>query len=293
MCKHNSRRSGLLALALVGLLGLVWVGCKDHPATPASEGAVECGAQSTFDRTNFTNSAHVDNKWLPLVPGTQFVLQGIANRGNGFLPHRVVFPVTDRTKVINGVRAVMLWDRDFENGQLEEAELAFHAQDRFGNVWNLGEYPEVYERGEFVGAPSTWFAGLAGAEAGIIAPGEARLGTRYLQGWSRDISFLDCGRIFKIGGSTCVPWGCYSDLLEVDEFGPLEPGTGHQRKFYAPGVGNIRIGAVGDQEGETLVLIELNHLGPHELAEAGRQALALEKHAYRVNDIYRLTEPSR
>ena len=141
MCNRDSRRSGLLGVALVGWLLLVCSGCSDRPATPASEGAVECGAQSTFDRTNFTNSAHVDNKWLPLVPGTQFVLEGRANRGGGLLPHRVVLTVTDLTKVIHGVRAVLLWDRDFQNDRLEEAELAFHAQDRFGNVWNLGEYP--------------------------------------------------------------------------------------------------------------------------------------------------------
>jgi hypothetical protein len=279
---------------MVASSGLVWVGCADHPTTPASEGAATCGAQSTFDRTNFINSAHVDNKWLPLVPGTQFVLDGKANWGAGVQPHRVVFTVTSLTKVIKGVRTVVLWDRDIENGVLLEAELAFHAQDRFGNVWNLGEYPEEYENKQFVGAPYTWFAGLAGAEAGIIAPGEARVATRYLQGWSPDISFLDCGSVFKIGGSTCVPTGCYDNLLEVDEFSPLEPGSGHQRKYYAPGVGNIRIGAIGDPEAETLVLTALIHLSPRALAEADREALQLEKHAYKTNnELYRLTEPSR
>src|SRR3990170_3720292 len=69
-------------------------------------------------------------------------------------------------------------------GQLVETELAFFAQDDDGNVWNLGEYPEEYENGEFVGAPSTWIAGLAGAEAGVHMLAEPRQGTGYyLQGW--------------------------------------------------------------------------------------------------------------
>ena len=55
--------------------------------------------------------------------------------------HEVVFTVTELTKVINGVRTQVLWDRDFEEGALLEEELAFWAQDDFGNVWLLGSTP--------------------------------------------------------------------------------------------------------------------------------------------------------
>ena len=130
---------------------------------------------------------------VALVPGTQFILDGVANRGGGLLPHRVVFTVTDLTKVINHVTTVVLWDRDYNMGVLQEAELALFAQDRDGNVWNLGEYPEEYENGEFLGAPSTWIADLAGAEAGIVVPGTISVGYQFLQGWAPDINFLDAG----------------------------------------------------------------------------------------------------
>ena len=66
------------------------------------------------------------------------VLEGQASRGGGGAPHRVTFIVTDLTKVINGVRTVVVWDRDVSNGQLVESELAFFAQDNVGRVWNLG-----------------------------------------------------------------------------------------------------------------------------------------------------------
>ena len=114
----------------------------------------------TFDPINFSNSTQIDNQWYPLIPGTQFIYEGSAVRGSGLRPHRVVFTVTDLTKVINGVRTVVMWDRDFNNGKLVEAELAFHAQDNAGNVLESGEYPEEYERGKFVGAASTWIAGV-------------------------------------------------------------------------------------------------------------------------------------
>ncbi len=66
------------------------------------------------------------------------------------LPHRIVSTVADLTKVINGVRTVVLYDLDIKNNQLEEAELAFKAQDADGNVWHLGQYTETYDEVEFV-----------------------------------------------------------------------------------------------------------------------------------------------
>src|SRR5207247_6635327 len=73
-----------------------------------------------FDRGNFSNPTRVDNKWFPLAVGTQFVLEGRANRGQGRRRHRVVFTVTDLTKVVDGVRNLVLWDRDYNAGRLEE-----------------------------------------------------------------------------------------------------------------------------------------------------------------------------
>ena len=293
MRKHTRGQSSRSALVLTAILSLLWVGCDDlsGPAAPPSEGLSLCEASNLFRSDDFQNPTQVDNRWLPLIPGTVFIFDGMANRGGGLLPHRVVFTVTDLTKVIDGVRTVVLWDRDYNNGVLQEAELAFFAQDDDGNVWTLGEYPEEYEAGAFVGAPSTWFTGLAGAEAGINVPGDDLVGYRFLQGWVRDINFLDCGMVFGTGRSVCVPFNCFENVLEVDEWSPLEPGSGHQRKYYAPGLGIVRIGAVDDPEAETLVLVSVLHLTPLQLAEARVETLRLEAHGYQVSDVYRRTAP--
>ena len=200
----------------------------------------------------------------------------------------MVFTVTNLTKVLNGVRNVVIWDRDFNDGQLAEAELAFFAQDNAGNVWNLGEYPEEYEGGQFTGAPSTWISGLAGAQGGLHMLAKPRLGTSwYLQGSAPEIDFLDCAKVFKTGETICVPVNCYDNVLVTDETSPLEPGSGHQRKYHARGVGIVQVGAVGDPEAETLVLVKLVHLGSHDLAAACKAALKLDKHGYRVSpDLY-------
>jgi len=297
-----------LSSAALALLCLAFAGCGSRQAAPTAPGteppsprvqssavtsASDCGPASAFDARNFTNSTRVNNRWYPLVPGTRFVLEGRADRGGGVLPHRVVVVVTDLVKVVNGARAVVLWDRDFSADTLAEAELAFHAQDNAGNVWVLGEYPEEYAGGVFTGAPNTWISGLAGAEGGLIVEGNPRVGDKYLQGYVPDIAFLDCARVLKMGEATCVPTGCYKDVQIVAERSPLEPGSGTQLKYYAPGVGNVQIGAVGDKENETLVLVEVSRLGTQALREARREALKLEKHAYQVSPVYQQTAPAQ
>ena len=228
-------------------------------------------------------STVIDNRWLPLVPGTQFRLHGTANRGGGPTDHEVVLTVTDLTKRIDGVRTLVLWDRDFNAGELAEEELALHAQDVDGNVWNFGEYPEEHEDGKFVGAPSTWLSGRAGARAGTMVPADPVVGSPpYEEGYAPRIDFYDLGQVFARHRQTCVPAGCFDDILVIDEWAPLDqPEDGHQLKFFAPGVGNVRIEARGGVERETMVLDEVRHLTGAELARARARARTLDRRAYR------------
>jgi hypothetical protein len=275
--------------------GLGLSGCDDATGpTPDNPAEMECGGGYYFRTTDFASSSHiVDNRWAPMLAGSQAIFDGEANRGSGLRPHRVVFTVTDLVKVVNGVACVVLWDRDYDyvGGHVHEAELAFFAQDKSGNVWLMGEYPEEYEQGEFVGAPSTWLAGYSGADAGMHMLAEPYVGARYVQGWAPEVNFLDCAVIAAMGTSTCVPNNCYENVLVIDERAPYEVGTGTQRKYYAPSIGNIRIGAIEDIEGETLLLTNIRQLDPEELAEARVEALRLEARAYEINETYARTRP--
>ena len=156
MLSQASIRITVLRLLAALLLIFAHTGFAEASGPDASR---SCGRALRFEDSNFSHPTRIDNRWLPLAPGTQFVLSGRSNRGGKRLPHQVVLTVTDLTKVIDGVRTVVLWDRDFNMGRLTEAELAFDAQDDDGNVWNLGEYPEEYVGGVFHGAPSTWISG--------------------------------------------------------------------------------------------------------------------------------------
>ncbi|MEA2360755.1 MAG: hypothetical protein QOI62_4015 [Solirubrobacteraceae bacterium] len=266
---------GHLAIAAAAALAL----------TPAAGGARV--AQPAAQRPGFTHPTRIDNRWLPLAPGTRYTLVGHANRGDERLRHREVLVVTDLTKVIDGVRTVVIWDRDFAAGRLREGELAFNAQDDRGNVWNFGEYPEVFERGRLTGAPDTWIVGLAGARAGIAMRAHPRAGTpAYRQGLAPAIDFADEARVYRLGQPLCIPLRCFAGVLETDEWTPAEPGA-HQRKFYARGVGTIRVGAVGDREDEILVLDRVEQLGARDRAAVRRAALRIDDRAYRVSrDLY-------
>lgn len=249
-----------------------------------------CESITTFDRKNFTNPTKIDNRFLPLVPGTQYVLEGTASTGGGGTVRRIVLTVTDLTKVIDGVKTVVMLDKDFNDGVVAEAELAFQAQDRDGRVWNMGEYPELYEDGKFVGAPDTWIAGLSGAEPGQHMLDKPKVGIRtYLQGFVPSIDFLDCGRIIKTGQRLTVSGKTYNDVLVVKETSP--PDTAAQLKYYAPGVGNIRVEPVNDPEAELLDLVRVVKLGPGGMSIIRDKALELEKRAYKVSNVYKKTPP--
>ena len=292
MFSKQYNRSSVLGALIALMLLLTNV---SSAAASAKSAASSCDEVVRFERDKFTHPTKINNKWMPLVPGTQFIFEGRINQGGGpaAVPHQVVFTVTDLTKVINGVRTVVLWDSDFDDGQLVEAELAFFAQDKGGNVWNLGEYPEEYVDGVFEGAPNTWIAGQAGAQAGIHMFANPQVGSpSYRQGITPKIHFLDCGQVADNGQSVDVPVGHYEDVLVTHEWSPLEPDSGIQVKYYAPGVGNVQIGAVDDPEAETLVLIDLKILSPDALAEARNEALTLDSRAYEVSQVYRKTSPA-
>jgi hypothetical protein len=186
------------------------------------------------------------------------------------------------------VRTRVIWETDTNDGQLIASELAFLAQDNDRNVWNLGEYPEEFDHGVFIGAPNTWIPGLADAEGRIhMLGGEPELTSWYVQGSSPSIDFLDCAKVRREHlRKICVPAGCYRDVVMIKEDTPLERDGGYQRKYYAPGVGNIQVKPVNDPEGETLDLMEIEQLSPDALTQVRQEALALDARGCQAVAVY-------
>ncbi len=161
-------------------------------------------------------------------------------------------------------------------------------------MWSVGEYPEEWDNGRLAGAPSTWVGGVGWARSGVIMQAAPRTGTpSYLQGWAPGIGFGDCAKVFRTGEKVCVPAGCYDGVLTTDEWNPDAPEEGHQRKSYAPGVGNIDIGAASGVDPEKLRLTKVEHLCGLDLWKARNAAMKIDQRAYNVKSgVWRQTSPA-
>jgi hypothetical protein len=287
---------GPLFISVLGLTTFAPASASSGPAatTPATASvtATDCGPALKLDRKDFPNSPRITNRFLPLTPGKQFVLDGVVlDDQNQPHPHQIVTTVTDLTKVVDGVRTLVVFDEDIQDGETVESEIFFVAQDRDGTVWTFGENPELYDHGVLIGASSTWLSGVQDARAGIAMLAKPKVGTRtYLQGLAPEVGFKDCATVFKTGEKhVCVPVKCYDNVLEVDEFAPLDPAGGHQRKFYAPGVGVglIQVKAAGGVDPEVLKLIRAERLCKADFADIRQRALEQDARAYTVApDVY-------
>jgi hypothetical protein len=302
---HGHRTIVVLVLSVA----LISAACTDEPGDasggPAVSGApptesadtvsppVDVTSAKDFDPSHFGSSTVVDNTWFPLSPGTRWTWKGHAFDEGDRIRRQVIATVTDMTKEIDGVRTVVVLENDYNDGDLAESELAFFAQDDAGNVWHLGEYPEEYEEGEIVKTPA-WIHGILGSRAGLHLKVAPAVGTpSYAQGWGPQVGWDDRAKVFRTGEDTCTPLDCYGNVLVMREFSRSEPGAS-QLKYFAPEVGNVRVGWMGpnEEEREVLALVSREELGPDELAEVRADALAHERRAYRLNRrVYGQTSP--
>ena len=115
----------------------------------------------------------------------------------------------------------------------------------------------------------------------------------YLQGSSPSIDFLDCARVHSVGRTTTVPVGTFHEVLTTWETSPLEGTAAIQTKEHAPHVGIVRVGAINDPEGETLVLTRNVRLdGPARMA-ADQAALREDAHGRATNHLWARTPPAQ
>ena len=267
--------------------------------TAQTQSKGQTGSAKDFQRAQFDKSSpYITNKYLPLKPGMRLIYKGsaIPEDQKTRVKRRVVTTVTDLSKWIDGVRTLVIWEKDYTAGELGESELAFFAQDKAGNVWLVGEYPEEYENRKVVDAP-TWISGRKGAHAGIAMLANPKVGSPdYAQGFAPPpVEFIDRARVYKKGQKTCVPVECYKDVLVIEEFEKGVPGVFHL-KYYAPKVGLVKVGWRGanEEEKETLALVKRQQLSSKAMAKARKTALNLDNRAYkRSADVYDKTPKAK
>jgi hypothetical protein len=61
----------------------------------------------------------------------------------------------------------------------------WYAQDRFGNVWYIGEDTAEYDNGKVSSTRGSWEAGVGGAQPGVVMLAQPTVGERYQQEFLR------------------------------------------------------------------------------------------------------------
>jgi hypothetical protein len=237
-----------------------------------------------FDPKNFVDALGGQNSWYPLVPGTQTLRDGSITRGSRKLKHQLRVTVTDVVKEVDGVQTVAVLDQDIDSGQVGEASLDYLAQDKFGNVWYLGSYTELYEGGQYVNSVDAWLAGKKGAKPGVWMMADPKEGMKYVQMHNSRETIRS--EVDKVDDRKCVPFKCFKSLVILED--------GSEFKYYGPGVGHIATEpnySGGEQEKEELVNVV--KLTPKGLAEFSAEALKLDKHARKESNVFAKSDPAK
>ncbi len=253
-------------------------------AKPSSSPVTKNANYKKFDPKNFVDPLGGKNEWYPLAPGTQTLRDGSINRGSRKLTHKLRVSVTDVTKVVNGVTTVAVLDQDIDAGQVGEASLDFLAQDKYGNVWYMGSYTEIYQGGQFVNAVDAWLTPKRGSKPGVWMMADPQEGMKYVEAHNSRETIR--AEVTKVDDRKCVPFKCFK-ALQV-----LEDGT--EYKYFGPGVGHIATEpnySGGEQEKE--VLTNVVKLTPKGLAEMSAEALRLDKHARKESKIFAKSDAAK
>ena len=236
----------MLAATPLALVALIAAGCGSSGTTTTVASGGSGGAPSasalapihgkyspSIDPSNFV--ATIDNPYWPLKAGTTFHYEGV----RGATPQTDDETVTAQTKDILGIPSTVVDDVVSEHGKAVERTRDYYAQDKWGNVWYMGEHSfETNPQGKMVRASDSWLAGVKGGQPGIIMPGNPKPGDAYRQEYYPPGKALDEARVLSLKGTTTVPYkGKHTGLLVTSERSPLEPQT--EQKFYVSGVGEI------------------------------------------------------
>lgn len=285
---------GVSVAAGVALVAFV-AGCGASGSRGAGSRAVprSFSSLSGFDSTLFRARVLGMNRWLPLRPGTQWVREGSTFVGHRRVPHRVVSTVTDVSRRVDGVSTIVVLDVGIDSGQVAHESIDYFAEDRRGNVWNLGGYAEAYEAGRFVSVRDAWLGGVKSAKPGILMPGDPQLRTPPWFISQPPGADPDVAQVVRTGLSHCVPLRCLTGVLVIREGKASAPDN--EFKYYAAGIGQIdNVPRSASRHKDVEQLINLTQLTRRGLAEASAEALKLDAHARRTRpDVFAHGAPAR
>ncbi len=203
-----------------------------------------------------------------MEPGTRWTYREVDEKGE---TQEVRVTVTSETKEIaNGVTARVVRDTVTQAGEVVEDTFDWYAQDSDGTIWYLGEDTAEFEDGEISSREGSFEAGVDGALAGVILPGDPTPGLSYRQEYYEGEA-EDNGEILSVEEMVDTPAGHYDDALLTKDTITIEPDV-LEYKLYAPDVGPVvTLGISGG--GGREVLLETTQVSGEVAEAAGTTAL--------------------
>ncbi len=234
------------ALLNIAIIALLLTGCTRSSGTAPST-VTTAPYAVTINPADFV--AVVDNPYFPLLPGSASIYEAKKKEGLA----RVESTVLRETKVVMGIKAVVVHVRALLDGQLIEENYDWYAQDKQGTVWYLGEDVNNYEGGKFKDKAGSWEGGVAGALPGIIMYGNpaAHLGGSYRQEYRKGHA-EDVADLLSVTETVTTPYGSFSNVVKTLDYSTLDLKL-REHKYYAKGFGEVKI--VDLVSGEELVAL--------------------------------------
>jgi hypothetical protein len=198
-------------------------------ATLAAQPAKDFQSDFAVEKKNLGVTGN--NPYFPLTPG--YVLSYRHGKDTDTLT------VLNEVKVIDGVQARVVEDRELKDGALVELTRDYYSLDSVTNdVYYMGEDVDVYKNGKVVGHEGAWLSGVKGAKFGLMMPGTPRAGQKFYQEQAPGVG-MDRTEIISIGEKVTTPAGSFEHCVHTVETSALEKGL-HDHKWYAPGVGQVK-----------------------------------------------------
>jgi len=210
----------------------------DGAADKARENAAAAKkARKAFAAAQFSHPREITNPYLPLASLKQDILEGTEG-GKTVRVERTLKPDIHKTFKVGKqtVEALLMEDREFENGELAEVALDYFAQADDGTVYYLGEDVDEYKAGKVVGHSGAWLYGKQTKVPGVLMPAHPKVGDKFRPEDAPPITTED-DEVLSASETVTVPAGTYENCLKVKEV--LSDGA-IEYKFYAKGVGCVR-----------------------------------------------------
>jgi hypothetical protein len=207
-----------------------------HAFTITHKGGTPPPAPSPDQLPSFSHSTQITNPYFPLIKLKRHILEGTVG-GQTVRVIRTLKEDTKKFKVGNQkVRTLIMEDRAFVDGELEEVTLDYFAQDDDGTVYYMGEDVNIYNKGKVVSHEGAWLYGVHTKQLGVIMPADPKVGTKFQAESVNGITTED-EVVVSFGETVTVPAGKFKNCLKIQE----TPSDGTvEYKYYAPNVGVIK-----------------------------------------------------